>query len=94
MVSPYDAGQLAATMNQILGDPALREKLVQAGLKQVRKFNWQRVARNTLAIYYEVFHSQEGSEGSKRRFLPYDRWLTLKAYESARPFPTPLKELV
>jgi glycosyltransferase involved in cell wall biosynthesis len=94
MVSPYDAEELASTMDKILGDPNLREHLVQAGLKQVRKFNWQRVARNTLAIYYEVFHSQEGSEGSKRRFLPYDRWLSLKAYESARPFSTPLKELV
>ena len=94
MVSPYDAVKLAETMDRILSDPSLRERLVQAGLKQVRKFNWQRVARNTLAIYYEVFHSLEGGEGSKRRFLPFDRWLTLKAYESARQFPTPLKELV
>lgn len=94
MVNPYDAGQLASTMDQILGDAALRESLIQAGLKQVRKFNWQRVARNTIAIYYEVFHSQKGSEGSSRRFLPFDRWLALKACERSRLFPMPLKELV
>ena len=92
MVSPYDAQELASTMDLILGDADLRQRLVQAGREQVRKFNWQRVARNTLAIYYEVFHSQKGYEGSNRKFLPFDIWRALKACEDARQLPLPVKE--
>lgn len=92
MVSPYDAEELAATMDRILRDADLRQRLIKSGIEQVRKFNWQRVARNTLAIYYEVFHSPAGHEDSKRKFLPFDLWRALKACEDARQLALPVKE--
>jgi glycosyltransferase involved in cell wall biosynthesis len=80
MVSPYNSGQLAEAMSQILYDPALAQRLVAAGKQQVQKFNWLRVARNTLAIYYEVYNSSNNSD-EKRKFLPFEEWRRLKSLE-------------
>ena len=82
MVSPHHAGQIADAMAQILDDPELAASLVRAGRQQVQKFNWYRVARNTLAIYYEIYHSsRDGDE--KRRFLSFEEWKRLKALEDS-----------
>lgn len=74
MVSPYDADQLAETLNQIIRNQALRQKLKAKGLEQVKNFNWYRVARNVLGVYYEIYnHSREGQES----YLPYGSWRNL-----------------
>jgi glycosyltransferase involved in cell wall biosynthesis len=86
MVSPSDVGQLARTMGKVLADPDLRQRLVARGREQVRKFNWCRVARNTLAVYYEVYNSSLSGNGG-RRFLPFDVWRGLKRLEEARLVP-------
>jgi glycosyltransferase involved in cell wall biosynthesis len=80
MVSPHNAGQLADAMAQVLDHPALAASLVRAGKEQVQKFNWYRVARNTLAIYYEVYHSAVDHD-ERRKFLPFEEWKRLKALE-------------
>src|SRR5690606_16828368 len=74
MVSPHDVKQLAETMGVVLGDAALRARLIAAGRAQVRKFNWYRVARNTLAVYYEVYNATTERGGGRRKFLPFDLW--------------------
>lgn len=84
MVSPYDVKQLAETMYRVLADPAVRDRLTARGKEQVRKFNWYRVARNTLAVYYEVYNSRPGESGSSRQFLPFDLWRNLKDLEASR----------
>lgn len=71
MVSPFDSCQLAETLNQVIRNQALRENLRVKGLRQVKKFNWYRVARNVLGVYYEIYdHSREGQES----YLPYSSW--------------------
>lgn len=70
MVSPYDTKQLAETMARALGDSELRETLKARGREQVRKFNWYRVARNTLAVFHEVYNA--------KTYLPFERWRELK----------------
>lgn len=80
MVSPYDVGQLAETMSRVLGDPDLRATLIARGREQVKKFNWYRVARNTLAIYYEVYNS---SQAGRARHVSFARWQELRAGEAA-----------
>jgi glycosyltransferase involved in cell wall biosynthesis len=93
MVSPHDVNQLAETMARVLLDPELRKSLVARGRERVKRFNWYRVARNTLAVYYEVFHANAESDAAgNHRFLPFERWRALKTFEDERigkgPFPT------
>ncbi len=83
MIDPHDIEGLGEAMRRILVDAELRASLVQKGLKQVQKFNWHRVARNTLAVYYEV--SQLGKPGteSRDRLIPQDLWLKYREVEKS-----------
>ncbi len=81
MVSPYDVTQLAETMHRVLSDPKIAAGLVKRGREQVKKFNWHRVVRNTLAIYYEV-HNAGKSAGPGRKFLPMALWRELREREA------------
>lgn len=80
MVNPHDAAQLAATMARVLTTPELSASLRAKGFERVRKFNWYRVARNTLAIYYEVYNASLKGAGQPK-YLPFDLWLGLKTLE-------------
>jgi glycosyltransferase involved in cell wall biosynthesis len=48
LVNPTDSRQMAAAIRQILNDPALAQRLGQAGREQIKQFNWGRVARSVL----------------------------------------------
>ena len=78
-VNPYDSEQLTQAMFSIISNPELRADLVRRGLDQVKRFNWYHVARNTLAVFYEVSASK-GSEAAGtrgRRFIPFSLWREL-----------------
>jgi glycosyltransferase involved in cell wall biosynthesis len=81
MVNPHDINQLADTMHRVLVDESLRRQLIARGKEQVAKFNWRRVARNTLAAYYEVCNSK-GRGASKS--MPFEQWKQLKSGELQR----------
>ena len=49
-----DAGALAAALSRVLDDPALRERLSQAGRERAAQFTWQRTAAATVAVYREA----------------------------------------
>lgn len=51
LVSPGDAGELAQSLLQVLMDDTLRERLVEAGLETVRRFNVDRMMRCTYQVY-------------------------------------------
>ncbi|OIJ67226.1 glycosyltransferase family 4 protein [Streptomyces mangrovisoli] len=54
-VPPGDAGALAAGLGRLLGDPALRARLGQAGRERVlARFTWARAAEGTVARYREA----------------------------------------
>lgn len=44
LIDPHSPEALGAAMATVLADPALRARLVQAGLQHVQQFNWQRSA--------------------------------------------------
>ncbi|SHM56738.1 alpha-1,3-rhamnosyl/mannosyltransferase [Pseudomonas asturiensis] len=46
--------QLAAHLNDLLGNETLRNAVAQAGLARAQAFSWQRCARETLDIYRAV----------------------------------------
>jgi len=50
LVSPDSVSELATALRQVLTDADLRQRLVQAGLAQSKKFNWQDTADVTLKV--------------------------------------------
>jgi glycosyltransferase involved in cell wall biosynthesis len=48
---PLDVQSIADAINEVLTDKQLREKLVTAGREQAKKYSWQRMAEQTLAVY-------------------------------------------
>jgi glycosyltransferase involved in cell wall biosynthesis len=53
LVDPLDVKSIAEAMNRLLGDEELRSHLVERGYQQVRRFSWERCARETLAVLEE-----------------------------------------
>jgi len=54
MVNPYDTDSLAQAMREVLTDSKLRNDMVSKGLKQVKKFSWDRAAIETQEVYEKV----------------------------------------
>ena len=55
-VDPRDTDALAAAMDRVLGDAALRHEMRRAGLAQAGRFSWTRTAQQTLAAYRRVLN--------------------------------------
>jgi glycosyltransferase involved in cell wall biosynthesis len=51
---PYDVDAIALTIDELLGDPARRERLAAAGLARAKQFSWARAAGQTAAVYDAV----------------------------------------
>jgi len=50
MVDPYNFGEMAWAMAEVLNDDRLRENMIQRGLEQAKKFNWDKCAKETLEL--------------------------------------------
>lgn len=50
LINPLDVESMAEAMNRLLQDEGLRAQLVERGLRQVRRFSWDRCACETLAV--------------------------------------------
>ncbi len=48
MVNPYNSNQLTWAMEEVLGNQELRGKMIAKGYEQVKKFSWDKCARETL----------------------------------------------
>lgn len=51
---PSDCHGMASQLDKIMTDKKVRAKLIAAGTKQVKKYSWQRMAEQTLAVYDEA----------------------------------------
>ncbi len=54
LVNPHDVGEIAAAIERVLADRALREKMRAKGIQQAARFSWARAARETLAVYESI----------------------------------------
>jgi glycosyltransferase involved in cell wall biosynthesis len=54
-VSPYEPAAIAAALDNVLQQPALRDQLIERGEQHRRQFTWERAAEQTLALYERVF---------------------------------------
>ncbi len=51
LVTEKDAGAIAQSVLQLMGDDALRERIIRNGLAQARAHDWSSVARRYLQLY-------------------------------------------
>lgn len=51
---PADAEDMAEKINDVISNKKLRDRLVSRGHKQIKKYSWRRMAKETLAIYQSV----------------------------------------
>jgi glycosyltransferase involved in cell wall biosynthesis len=56
-----DADALAGALQRIFSDGSLRESLVVAGLEQVKRYSWQRVAEKTYDLFRQVLKNREAT---------------------------------
>ena len=54
-VDPYDVEALAGAMHRTLTNASLQEELREKGLKRAKQFTWERTARETIAVYREMY---------------------------------------
>jgi glycosyltransferase involved in cell wall biosynthesis len=66
LVNPKETFDLYKAMEALVMDPALRAELKEKGLKQSKKFTWEKTALETLEIYRKVFESAPLGNGGKR----------------------------
>lgn len=53
-VDPEDIDDIAKKITQLVTDEKLRKELVEKGKAQVKKFSWEKTARETLAVLEQV----------------------------------------
>ena len=53
-VDPADPDDVAEAIGEVLGNGALRNEMIRAGLKRAQCFRWDATARETLEVYNEV----------------------------------------
>ncbi len=60
MVAPHDIDGLAEVIHEVLTNERLRQGMVEKGLKQAKRFSWEKCARETLQVYQETFTAATG----------------------------------
>lgn len=56
LVKPKDVGGLASALKLLINSKSLRKKLGQWGLKEVKKYSWEKVASRVLDYYQSVIN--------------------------------------
>ncbi len=50
LVDPHDVDAIAEAMCRLVTDDALRAELVRRGFENVKRFSWEKCARETLEV--------------------------------------------
>ncbi len=58
LIDPHSVDEMAAAIQRVLSDAALREELRAKSLARAAHFSWERTARETLAVYERVTRKQ------------------------------------
>lgn len=48
---PYDVDDMARAIDEVMTDEKLRKKLIAAGYENIKRFSWEKMARQTLKVY-------------------------------------------
>jgi glycosyltransferase involved in cell wall biosynthesis len=55
---PYSPSDMAASIEKLLTDPELYQSMVKSGLEHVKKFSWEKMARETHQLYLHVLYEK------------------------------------
>jgi glycosyltransferase involved in cell wall biosynthesis len=55
LVDPLDVREIAKGLGEMVTNNDLRKDLISKGFVQVKKFSWEKAARETLKVYEQVF---------------------------------------
>lgn len=58
MINPYNTGMLAWAMREVLSNEEMRKKMIDKGYDQVKKFSWEKCARETLEVFEEIIKNK------------------------------------
>ena len=58
-VDPTSVEAIASGLADLLTDPALRERLGEAGTRRLRDFSWERCARGTAAVLGDAVQAHD-----------------------------------
>jgi len=62
LINPYNTGEIAEAMYRLLKDQALRGSLVKKGLNRIKRFSWEKTAKQTLKVYEETVMTKRNSQ--------------------------------
>ncbi|MCX6357932.1 MAG: glycosyltransferase family 1 protein [Candidatus Aureabacteria bacterium] len=54
LCDPHNPEEIAEAMHRVIGDEALRKKLIAGGIGRAKAFTWQKTAEKTLALYRDL----------------------------------------
>jgi glycosyltransferase involved in cell wall biosynthesis len=57
LVNPYSVEEIRSAMENIINDQNLREKLIKNGNNRIRKYSWEKTAKQTLNFYEKIYRS-------------------------------------
>ena len=60
LIPPREPAAMAAAVCRLVEDPPLRHRLVEAGLRDVQRYTWKRVAPLLASVYHAARNSQNG----------------------------------
>ena len=52
--NPESSADIAAKINKVISDRNLREQMIKKGYEQVKKFSWEKTAKETLRVLEEI----------------------------------------
>ncbi len=57
-IDPMDVDDIALKLEEIISDEKLRKKLIEKGKAQLKKFSWEKTAKETLAVLEEMVENK------------------------------------
>jgi glycosyltransferase involved in cell wall biosynthesis len=60
LFDPHSEEEIAEAVQRLIEDEETRQALRQRGLERVREFSWQKMAQETLQVYYKALQAPVG----------------------------------
>lgn len=80
LIDPFNTKQLADSLYNVITDTALHQELTKRGLQRAKQFNWQKVAHDTLEVFYELSDAENATR-NQPYYISFERWKELSFIE-------------
>ncbi len=59
LFDPYNLNEMANAIDKAINDKDLRQKLVQRGFEQIKKYSWENTAKEILGVFKKVYNGAQ-----------------------------------